>query len=360
MPVGAEDIPECYREKFLELSKEIEFCEQFFNGANGVVVRGVNKVLKRPVVVKFYYYDDGVHVEPEILARMESDNILTVDNAGAFNNEYAYFVSRYCERGNLDSFMLDSAVSIRNAVEIVTQVAAGVSYLHGRGYLHRDLKPSNIFQENNRNFVIGDFGSVVQTRDEGFAEALTKHSIIYRPPEDFDGNKFYRQGDIYQLGICLYQTLGGVLPYEVLEWLSAREQARYIELDEVDASVFANSVIERCIKQGKVIKLDTLPACVPACLRRIIRKAANINKEKRYETAADFIAALNNVNAQVHDWRSEEGTWTLYRPKFSYRYINDPNGIIVQKRRRGGDWRRQHIHNPANEKEAVALIEGAV
>ncbi|MBB05081.1 MAG: hypothetical protein CML03_06120 [Pseudooceanicola sp.] len=93
---------------------------------------GVNKLLDRPVAVKFYYYGDGAHVEPAILSELEAPNILKVDTAGIINADYAYFVTRYCENGDLDDLLEDSQIPIREAVEIIKQIAYGSRYLHGR------------------------------------------------------------------------------------------------------------------------------------------------------------------------------------------------------------------------------------
>jgi len=124
--------------------------------------------------------------------------------------------------------------------------------LHGRGYVHRDIKPSNIFRNTDGSFVIGDFGSVVRTQDTGCANALTKHSIIYMLPEDFyESNRYYRQGDVYQIGICLFQVLGGCFPYGLSEFLSEKKKNIFDSLEGWDASIFGDRAIEKRIRKGR-------------------------------------------------------------------------------------------------------------
>lgn len=361
MTVTADDIPEEYRKKFNDLCEEIVFLKKFAKGANGVTLRGVNKLLGRPVVVKFYYYGDGAHVEPALLAKLESPNILKVDTAGAIDAEYAYFVTRYCENGDLDDFLNGDKISIREAVEIIKQVAYGCSFLHGQGYVHRDLKPSNIFQNVDGSYVIGDFGSVVRTHDKGYANALTKHSIIYRPPEDFDdSNSYFRQGDVYQIGICLYQVLRGYFPYEIAEWLTPKEKKALDSLNGSDASIFADRAIETKIKRGKVLNLSTLPHCVPGKLRRIIKKATHLDKRKRYQSIADLLADLNNADSHIVNWRFEDGVWTAHAHPRSYRFFKAKNGIVVEKRKHAGSWRKERNLSPTSDQEAVSCIIEAI
>lgn len=361
MTVSPDDIPEEFRGKFKELCQEIDFRKKFSKGANGTTIYGVNKLLDRPVVVKFYYYGDGAHVEPAILAKLESQNTLKVDMAGTIDAEYAYFITRYCQNGDLDDLLGGGQTPIRKAVEVIKQIACGVSYLHGQGYVHRDLKPSNIFQNADGSFVIGDFGSVVRIQDTGCANALTKHSIVYRPPEDFDSRNFYfRQGDVYQIGICLYQVLGGYFPHQVENWLTEKEMKKLEGLDEFDRHIFENFAIEKRIKKGKIRDMKTLPHCVPNKLRRIIRKATHIDKDKRYHTVSDFLVELNNADAHIVDWRLEDGVWTAHGHPKSYRFLNTKNGIVVEKRKFGGNWRKEHHLTPSNEQEAISYIDANI
>lgn len=245
MTVSIGEISAEFLEAFNKLSEDIEFKEKFSKGANGIVFLETNRVLNRDVAVKFYFHGDGAHVEPTILAKLESQYVLKVDTAAAIDEKHAYFITRFCEKGDLDDHLNNCATAIRDSVRIVTQIAYGVSYLHGEGYIHRDLKPSNIFQDSNGNFVIGDFGSVVKINSKGHAQAFTKHSLIYRPPEDFDENIYYRRGDIYQLGICLYQLLGGELSYNLSDWLSEAERKKCAKMENFDSQIFANFIIEK-------------------------------------------------------------------------------------------------------------------
>lgn len=308
------------------------------------------------VVVKFYYWGDGVHIEPALLAQLESPHVLKVDYAEAIDEEDAFFIARYCSAGDLDDELATRAFGPVESIDALLQFGSGVSYLHGEGYVHRDLKPSNLFVTDDGSRVIGDFGSVVQIGDEDFANSFSKHAIIYRPPEDFIGNQFYRQGDVYQLGMVFYQLLGGALPYEVENWLTPKQVAAGEKLCEVDRQVMHNSLIEARIRKGKVLTLDSLPDFVPSTLKRVIRKACHLNKNSRFPTAADFLAALNNIRSRVFDWRVDDGVLTLHERGRTFRIVPFGSQFHVEKQVTAG-WRRQHELTSNRRADAIAGVE---
>lgn len=311
MPYDIMALPSNLRPTVARLSESIAFNDIIVKGANGHVLKGHQKRLDRMVVVKFYYWGDGVHIEPAMLSRLESPHILKIDHAEAIDKNDAFFITRYCAAGDLDDELARRAFGPIEAIDALLQFGSGVSYLHGEDYVHRDLKPSNLFVTDEASRVIGDFGSVVQIGDQDFANSQSKHAIVYRPPEDFIGSRFYRQGDVYQLGMVFYQLLGGVLPYDIEGWLTPRQVAEGANLPELDRQVYYNSVVEAQICKGKFLRFDSLSDCVPDSLKRVIRKACHLNKDSRYPTVADLLATLNNLRPRIFDWRFYDNILTL-------------------------------------------------
>lgn len=338
-----------------ELSKDIEFRSISKKGANGYVLFGHNNVLKRDVVVKFYYWGAGDHAEPELLARLDSDHILKVYHAESLNKDDAYFMTPFCASGDLLDAIEKRRFGNVEAIDIAGQIAAGTSFLHANGYLHRDLKPENIFCISDSKFVIGDFGSVVLQHADGSANSQTRHSLIYRTPEEITEKKYYRQGDVYQLGIVLYQILGGTLSYNERDWLTKREQAIYDKLNGVDQQLFATEAIENRIVRGRVLDLDSLPPWVCKPLRTMIRKCCSINIAARYTLVSDLSSALNNLRGRVPDWRVEEHP-ILQRGRRQFRIVPFKGALAIEKKA-GEGWRRERALNPGDLAEAVAMAE---
>lgn len=356
MPYDTSSLPVNLQPVARRLDDAIDFSNIIDKGANGHVLIGHHRILNRTVVVKFYYWGDGAHIEPAMLARLESDHVLKVDHAEAVDENDAFFIARYCSSGDLDDELAARSFGPVEAIDALLQYGAGVSYLHGEGYVHRDIKPSNLFVTDGGCRVIGDFGSVVQIGEDNFANSLSKHSIIYRPPEDFDGNRFYKQGDIYQLGMVLYQLLGGSLPYNIEEWLTKKQITHGATLGNVERELFYNSIIEARIRRGGVLQLNSLPDYVPGMLKRVIRTACHLDKGRRYPTAADLLATLNNIRGRVLDWRIDENILTLRFGNRSYRIVPGGGQFHVEKLVTAG-WRRQHGLSSNTRADSIATVE---
>lgn len=359
MPYNLAALPTKLQPTAARLSESIAFSDTILKGANGHVLIGHHRLLDRRVVVKFYYWGDGVHIEPALLARLESPHVLKVDHAEAIDEEDAFFITRYCSAGDLDDELANRTFGPVEAIDALRQFGSGVSYLHGEGYVHRDLKPSNLFMTDDGGRVIGDFGSVVRIGEKDFANSVSKHAIIYRPPEDFVGSRYYRQGDVYQLGMVFYQLLGGALPYDLEQWLTPKQICLGAKLHDVDRQVFYNSVIEERIRKGKVLNLDSLPDWVPRKLKRIIRKACHLDKDSRYPTAADFLATLNNIRPHIFDWRVNDGVLSVQDRGRTYRIVPSDEQFYVEKQVAAG-WRRQHELTSNEMAEAIEGIERTI
>ena len=356
MTFNLDQVPKEFRARCLELQSAYDFTSDSTKGANGYLIFARNKQLGRKVAIKFYYWGDGSHVEPANLAKLEHESVLSVDHAEAIDKDYAFFVARYCEGVDLDSWLDSHNHSLNAAIRAFEQVAAGVSYIHSKNYVHRDLKPSNIFVLSPGRFVLGDFGSVLALGSDGSAKSITKHSILYRPPEDFDRDLFSRRGDIYQLGLLMYQLLGGHLPYDVSAWLSPAEKKKFADLAGIDADVFASSVMQKKIQGGRVLNFDTLPFYIPTKLRTIIRRATRVNMADRYNSVADMLGDLNNAMQRTFDWVLEDGHWIASGKNCAYRCFEVGCSVVVEKRRTSG-WRRDNSFNPADLRRAAQMIE---
>jgi serine/threonine-protein kinase len=122
-------------------------------------------------------------------------------------------------------------IELPERVEIVAKVAEALAAAHGVGVLHKDLKPSNILmRDDGQGFYpcITDFGiGILTDRSQlekhdittvGFTQSdLTDNESsrtgtrLYAPPESLLNKPFTVQGDVYALGVLLYQMVVGDL-----------------------------------------------------------------------------------------------------------------------------------------------------
>jgi eukaryotic-like serine/threonine-protein kinase len=351
VPCDLSLLPEAIRPKAEELAKNIDFSRLNEKGASGYVLVGYNKVLQRDVVVKFYFWGGGDHAEPALLAKLESDYILQVYHAESINQDDAFFMTPYCAEGDLDDTLTRRKFGTVEAIDVLSQIAAGTSFLHGSGYLHRDLKPANLFCNADGRFVIGDFGSVVLQNADGFSLSKTKHSVLYRPPEELSEGVYYRQGDVYQLGMVLYQILGGYLPYEERLWLSEKQQQKYDSLSGWQRRDYFDPIIKRKIKAGRILDLVTLPPWTPPALKTVIRTCSAVARDKRFAAVADLTGHLNNIRSKIPDWRFDEHP-VLCRGKKRFRIVSSKKGYVIEKSV-GASWRTERACKPETLEEAV-------
>jgi len=358
MPIDISSLDESLRTTATDLAEKIDFQQVIDKGQNGYVLIGQNKIIDRKVVVKFYYWGDGEHAEPKLLSQLSHPRILPVHDAAAIDKNWAYFITPCCEQGDLDAVIQNAGVGIRRAIDMILDVASGVAFMHGKGFLHRDLKPANIFLDNESRLLIGDFGSVAEKNSNGYVQTLSRHSLIYRTPEEVQLRQAYDQSDIYQLGIIFYQLLGGYLPYEKEAWLTPQELAIYKAKAYPSDDLFANGIIEERIKKGKIVDLRSLPPWCPPGLVSLIRKCCSVAHSDRLESVSAFIARLNNLRSAVPDWRLEPEP-ALYRDHAKFRVVENGLGQyrIEKMAKRGKSWRIVHSASPSSLKQAIGQAE---
>lgn len=344
--------------ELVKLSKTYIFTKEVEKGANGYLFFGRNRIMATDVAVKFYYWggDKDYHAEPRNLAAIHCDNILSILDASFIDNDWAYFVTPYCQNGDLDDYIEQTNFGNLQAIDFVSAVLNGLSHLHAERFLHRDIKPSNIYLNDDKQAVIGDFGSLKVVPEGADEIPSSSHSILYRPPESVLHNTYTRKGDIYQMGIVFYQLLGGALPYDEHSWLSKAELKHFNSLsDQVDKSIYVDQCIKNKITKGKAANLKTLPPWVSEQMKRVIRRAINLDPSKRYKNATEFKAALHKIRPTTLDLSICEGNPQL-TANTSYRITTTDGKFSVQKKK-NGDWRNDKTVHGASINDLVQQIE---
>jgi serine/threonine protein kinase/tetratricopeptide (TPR) repeat protein len=191
-----------------------------------------------------------------------------------------FFITLEYVRGeDLKAFIRSSGqMALGTSLRVARQVAEGLAEAHGLGVVHRDLKPSNIMIDRDGNARIMDFGIA---RLVG-ARGITGGNVMigtpeYMSPEQVEGKEAGPASDLYSLGIVLFEMLTGRLPFE------------------------GETALSVAVKQKSEAPPDprTLNPQIPEGLNRVILKCLEKNKEKRYRSAADFLADLAGIGKSL-------------------------------------------------------------
>jgi eukaryotic-like serine/threonine-protein kinase len=190
-------------------------------GAMGVVYRGVDPALERPVAIKVIRAGEAVTAatiqelearflrEAKVAARINHPGVVTVYDAGR-EGDSLYLVMELVDGKPLGSIMRQGQFPdpIR-ALDIVAQAADALGAAHALGVIHRDVKPANLMVTSDGRIKVSDFGVAKSLgEDTGLTRTGTVvGSPAYMSPEQIRGEKVDGRADLFSLGVILYELL---------------------------------------------------------------------------------------------------------------------------------------------------------
>ncbi len=154
--------------------------------------------------------------ELEVLRRLDHPRIVRALGAGIGSEDGAHwYAMEYVAGRNLSQFLAaHGRMPPALALDIVAEALEGLAAAHGRGVLHRDIKSSNLLLDREGHVKLCDFGiarAVDLTRLTLSGQFLG--TPAYVAPEQADGQDHRPESDLYSLGVVLYETLTGALPF---------------------------------------------------------------------------------------------------------------------------------------------------
>ena len=132
-----------------------------------------------------------------------------------------YLIMPFCREGSLMGKIADQHdFSERELAELMHQMAGALRHLHQEGINHQDIKPDNILILREGHYVLSDFGistrakrTVARSMRAEQARGYSAFTPAYAPPEKYTA-KPSPQGDIFSLGVSLYELASGDVPFE--------------------------------------------------------------------------------------------------------------------------------------------------
>jgi serine/threonine protein kinase/CheY-like chemotaxis protein len=151
--------------------------------------------------------------EYELIARLRHPNVVRIHDLGVAD-DHAYIAMEYCGGGSLKR-RIAAGIAPPEAFRLMRDMAGALGALHAAGILHRDLKPTNVLFRDDGSVALIDFGLAKQAalRAEFTGAGTIFGTPYYVSPEQGHGEPVDERGDLYSLGVVLYEMLTGQKPY---------------------------------------------------------------------------------------------------------------------------------------------------
>jgi eukaryotic-like serine/threonine-protein kinase len=236
-----------------------------------------DSMLGRRVALKFLHerfaqdeqFVERFRREAQAVAGLQHPNVVGVYDRGETDGR-PWIAMEYVEGASLKD-LINRGLTVGEAVEIIRQVLQGTKFSHERGIIHRDLKPQNVLVDREGRARVVDFGIARAGASEITQTGSVLGTAQYLSPEQAQGLETNATSDLYSIGVMLYETLTGRVPFE------------------------ADSPVAVALKQISETprRPSELNPQVPPALDAVVGRALAKDPLHRFQSAAEFIAALD-------------------------------------------------------------------
>jgi len=153
--------------------------------------------------------------ERQILATLNHPNIAMLHDGGVNAEGEPFLAMEYVDGRPLTDYVREKNLSINERLRLFIKVCGAVAFAHRSLIIHRDIKPSNILVTDAGEPKLLDFGlaKVFETDNANNETVLRAFTPAYASPEQIQGGPVTTAGDVYSLGVVLYELLSGETPF---------------------------------------------------------------------------------------------------------------------------------------------------
>jgi serine/threonine-protein kinase len=257
-----------------------EIRSQLGQGGMGMVYRAHDRSLDEEVAIKVLRPDFAQ--DPKMAERFKSEiklarkvrhkNVCAIHDYG--EDRGLLYISMELVQGTDLKHVLRQrgALPPAEAYDVAIQVAEGLQAVHDAGIIHRDLKTPNIMLDQHGTARLMDFG-IAKRQEGGGASTATGHVLgtpEYMSPEQAQGFKVDARTDVYALGVLIFETFTGHVPFR------------------------GDTPISTILKHlHEAPPLDA--AALPPSLRPVLRRAMAKDPAQRYASARELAEALREA-----------------------------------------------------------------
>ena len=215
--------------------------------------------------------------ESDALKQLEHPNIVKL--LDAFSEEdFEYIIMEYIYGGSLfDRLNREGRLPVRQALEIAMHVADALDHAHSRDIIHRDVKPSNTMLTPDLSPCLADFGVARLNQLSRMTQPRTVIGTTpYLSPEGCQGEIIDERGDVWSLGVMLFEMLAGTLPF----------------VGRTD-DMIAHAILEKDLPDIRTIRPDVSEGAI-AVIEKMLTKPLS----HRMQSAREVRDALRDVLAK--------------------------------------------------------------
>ena len=272
------------------LANRYELIQKIGTGGMAVVYQAYDTALDRQVAVKLLrdeYIDNPDFIrqfqrEAKAVAKLSHQNIVNIYDFGK-SDGLMYLVMEYVNGCTLKELIAKQGpLPIQQILDYSIQLCYGLAQAHSHNIVHKDIKPHNIMIEHTHIAKITDFGiaqainHLTMTHSNGVLG-----SAHYFSPEQARGGYVDERGDIYSLGISLYEMITGKVPFD----------------SDTPVSVALMHI------QNEIPSPRNIVPNLPVAVEKIIYKCTQKKADRRYADADALIEDLRNclvnTNARI-------------------------------------------------------------